>query len=142
MFLWTGIDYLGEANRAGWPNIQFPSGLLDRTGVQRIRGMERESWWSDRPVVHVVRNANTAAPGPATDGAGGPSQPAVPTMIAVATPPPVIALFDDWTPADPDAGRQTIEVYSNCRSVEAFLNDRSLGRLPLNADAAPPCAGR
>ena len=137
MFLWTGIDYLGEANRSGWPNIQFPSGLLDRTGAQRIRGMERESWWSEKPVVHVVRNANTAAPGPATDGAGGPNQPVVPTMIAVATPAPATALFDDWTPADPVPGRQTIEVYSNCQSVEAFLNDRSLGRLPLNADAAP-----
>lgn len=137
MFLWTGIDYLGEANRSGWPNIQSPSGLLDRTGAQRIRGMERESWWSERPVVHVVRNANTAAAGPATDGAGGPNQPVVPTMIAVATPPASVALFDDWTPAGEAPGQQTIEVYSNCQSVEAFLNGRSLGRLPINGDASP-----
>lgn len=137
MFLWTGIDYLGEANRSGWPNIQSPSGLLDRTGAQRIRGMERESWWSERPVVHVVRNANTAAAGAATDGAGGPNQPVLPTMIAVATPPAPVALFDDWTPTGDDPGQQTIEVYSNCQSVEAFLNDRSLGRLAINADASP-----
>ncbi|MBB5747650.1 glycoside hydrolase family 2 TIM barrel-domain containing protein [Brevundimonas variabilis] len=137
MFLWTGIDYLGEANRSGWPNIQSPSGLLDRTGAQRIRGMERESWWSEKPVVHVVRNANTNAAGPAIDGAGGPNQPAVPTMIAVATPPAPVALFDDWTPEALTPGPQTIEVYSNCENVEAFLNERSLGRMPINADASP-----
>lgn len=137
MFLWTGVDYLGEANRSGWPNIQSPSGLLDRTGAQRMRGMERESWWSDRPVVHVVRNANTAAAGPATDGAGGPNQPVLPTMIAVATPPTQPSLFNDWTPTDLSPHPETIEVYSNCNSVEAFLNDQSLGALPINADASP-----
>ena len=58
-------------------------------------------------------------------------------MIAVATPPPPVALFDDWTPAGDAPGQQTIEVYSNCQAVEAFLNDRSLGRLPINGDASP-----
>ncbi|WP_288805386.1 glycoside hydrolase family 2 TIM barrel-domain containing protein [uncultured Novosphingobium sp.] len=137
MFLWTGVDYLGEANRSGWPNIQNPAGLLDRTGRQKISGMERESWWSDRPVVHVVRNADPAAAGPATDGAGGPNQPVLPTMIAVATPKPKVSLFDDWTPQDRSPHDETIEVYSNCRQVEAFLNGRSLGTLPINADASP-----
>ncbi|MCU6454114.1 DUF4982 domain-containing protein [Sphingomonas sp. A2-49] len=137
MFLWTGVDYLGEANRSGWPNIQNPAGLLDRTGRQKISGMERESWWSDRPVVHVVRNADPAAAGPATDGAGGPNQPALPTMIAVATPRPRVALFDDWTPANAAPHDETIEVYSNCRRVEAFLNGRSLGVQAIHDDAAP-----
>nr|WP_314466977.1 glycoside hydrolase family 2 TIM barrel-domain containing protein [uncultured Novosphingobium sp.] len=137
MFLWTGVDYLGEANRSGWPNIQNPAGLLDRTGRQKISGMERESWWSDRPVVHVVRNADPAAAGPSTDGAGGPNQPVLPTMIAVATPKPKVALFDDWTPQDRTPHDETIEVYSNCRQVEAFLNGHSLGTLPINADASP-----
>lgn len=137
MFLWTGIDYLGEANRSGWPNIQSPAGLLDRTGRQKISGMERESWWSERPVLHVVRNADPAAAGPSTDGAGGPNQPVLPTMIAVATPKPKVALFDDWTPQDRSPHDETIEVYSNCQQVEAFLNGRSLGTLPINRDAAP-----
>ena len=137
MFLWTGVDYLGEANRSGWPNIQNPAGLLDRTGRQKISGMERESWWSDRPVVHVVRNADPAAAGPSTDGAGGPNQPVLPTMIAVATPKPKTALFDDWSPANRKPHEETIEVYSNCQQVEAFLNGRSLGVLPINRDASP-----
>lgn len=137
MFLWTGVDYLGEANRSGWPNIQSPSGLLDRTGRQKISGMERESWWSERPVVHVVRNADPSAAGPATDGAGGPNQPPLPVTIAVATPKPKTALFDDWTPADARPHDETIEVYSNCQNVEAFLNGRSLGVQPIHPDAAP-----
>lgn len=137
MFLWTGIDYLGEANRAGWPFISRYTGLLDRTGAPHIRGLERASWWSDKPVIHVVRNAIPDAAGPATDGAGGPNQPTLPTMIAVATPQPPVALFDDWTPANLQPHPETIEVYSNCRQVEAFLNGRSLGSLPINADASP-----
>ncbi|MES2336823.1 MAG: glycoside hydrolase family 2 TIM barrel-domain containing protein [Pseudomonadota bacterium] len=137
MFLWTGIDYMGEANRAGWPFISRYTGLLDRTGAPHIRGLERASWWSDTPVVHVVRNAIPTAAGPATDGAGGPNQPVLPTMIAVATPQPPVALFDDWIPANRQPHPETIEVYSNCRQVEAFLNGRSLGSLPINADASP-----
>jgi beta-galactosidase len=99
--------------------------------------MERESWWSDRPVVHVVRNADPAASGPATDGAGGPNQPALPTMIAIATPKPKVALFADWTPQDQSPHDETIEVYSNCRQVEAFLNGRSLGTQAIHQDASP-----
>jgi beta-galactosidase len=137
MFLWTGIDYLGETNRAGWPFISRYTGLLDRTGLPHIRGFERQSWWAEQPVIHVVRNAIPDAAGPATDGAGGPNQPVLPTMIAVATPQPPVALFDDWTPADTSPHPETIEVYSNCRSVEAFLNGASLGTLPINADASP-----
>ncbi len=137
MFLWTGIDYLGEANRAGWPAISRYTGLLDRTGAAHVRGLERASWWSETRVIHVVRNAIPTAAGPATDGAGGPNQPVLPAMIAVATPQPPVALFDDWTPANAKPHAETIEVYSNCRQVEAFLNGRSLGTLPINANASP-----
>jgi beta-galactosidase len=58
-------------------------------------------------------------------------------MIAVATPKPKVALFDDWTPDDRTPHEETIEVYSNCQRVEAFLNGRSLGTLPLHQDASP-----
>lgn len=135
MFLWTGIDYLGEADRSGWPNIDNPAGLLDRTGALKIVGMQRASWWAEQPVLHVVRNAVPAAPPPSNDGAG--PAPALPTMIAVATPQPKVALFDDWTPADLTPHPETIEVYSNCASVDVSLNGRSLGAKPLPANASP-----
>ncbi|HEX7070804.1 MAG TPA: glycoside hydrolase family 2 TIM barrel-domain containing protein, partial [Rhodothermales bacterium] len=50
-FLWTGIDYLGEAGP--WPSRGFYSGLLDFTGAVKPRGRFREALWSDRPVVHL-----------------------------------------------------------------------------------------
>jgi beta-galactosidase len=135
MFLWTGIDYLGEADRSGWPNIDNPAGLLDRTGGLKIIGMQRASWWAEQPVLHVVRNAAPAAPPQSNDGAG--PAPALPTMIAVATPQPKVALFDDWTPTDLTPHPETVEVYSNCASVEVALNGRSLGAKSLPADASP-----
>ncbi|PXA90055.1 glycoside hydrolase family 2 [Caulobacter sp. D5] len=135
MFLWTGIDYLGEADRSGWPNIDNPAGLIDRTGLAKPIGLQRASWWAEKPVLHVVRNAMPAAPPPSSDGAG--PAPALPTMIAVATPQPKVAVYDDWTPADLTPHDETIEVYSNCASVDVSLNGRWLGAKPLPADASP-----
>ena len=57
-FLWSGIDYLGES--FGWPMIAAGSGLLDRTGAIKPMAYERQSWWSDKPVVHVVRRISPA----------------------------------------------------------------------------------
>jgi beta-galactosidase len=58
-------------------------------------------------------------------------------MIAVATPRAKIDIADDWTPADLSPHPETIEVYSNCPSVEVTLNGRALGAKPLPADGAP-----
>jgi len=52
-FLWSGIDYLGES--PGWPMIAFNLGLLDRTGTPRPLAFQRQSWWSEQPMVHLTR---------------------------------------------------------------------------------------
>ena len=130
-FLWTGVDYMGETDRRGWPYISNDSGLIDRTGELKIDGMRIASWWSDQPVIHIVRN--TAAP---ADAGAAPSPP-VPTEVGVGTPPSANTLFDDWTPTNRRPHPETIEVYSNCTEVEAYLNRRSLGRKSLPADASP-----
>ena len=54
-FLWTGIDYLGEAGR--WPSRGFYSGLLDFSGAVKPRGRFREALWSTRPVIHLGTHA-------------------------------------------------------------------------------------
>ena len=130
-FLWTGVDYMGEADRRGWPTVSSSSGLLDRTGQLKIDGMRVESWWNNKPVVHVVRNTD-----PPTNP-NAPPPPPVPTEVGVGTPLRANTLFDDWTPADRHPHPETIEVYSNCTEVEAFLNGRSLGRKPVPANASP-----
>jgi beta-galactosidase len=107
-FLWTGVDYLGEAQ---WPAISNRSGLFDRTGKWKPLGFQRQSWWSDKPVVHIVRKDDNAGEG---------------DWVA------------DWTPLDPgtyDDAR--VQVYSNCDEVELFLNGKSLGVREKPADDSP-----
>jgi beta-galactosidase len=46
-------------------------------------------------------------------------------------------VFADWTPTNLQAHAENVEVYSNCKEVELFLNGQSLGTKAINADAAP-----
>ena len=56
-------------------------------------------------------------------------------MVGVAMPQPKgPGALADWSPADRSAHDETVEVYSNAPEVELFLNGRSLGRKPRNAD--------
>ncbi len=57
-FLWTGIDYLGEAG--AWPRIGSGSGLIDRNGLIKPDGYLRASWWSKAPMVCIVRGGGGA----------------------------------------------------------------------------------
>ena len=122
-FIWAGIDYLGEA--PGWPAVASDFGLLDKTGRMKPAGWERASWWSEKPVVHMVRRMAPRQAAPTDPGYEG------------GRPIPAETLFDDWTPAGLSPHQETIEVYSNCAQVELSLNGRSLGPQPLAADAAP-----
>jgi beta-galactosidase len=51
-FLWTGIDYLGEAK--GWPVHASPAGILDMAGYEKTEYYFRRSLWSDEPFVYVA----------------------------------------------------------------------------------------
>jgi beta-galactosidase len=120
-FLWSGIDYLGESRR--WPVMAVGSGLLDRTGAPRPRAFERQSWWSDKPMVYICRRVEP-------EGAT-PSDPGFNPLTRRQTQ------FSDWTPHNTEPHNETVEVYSNCEQVELVLNKKSLGSKSLPADASP-----
>lgn len=50
-FLWTGIDYLGEAR--SWPSRGLYCGLLDLGGFTKPRGWFRAALWADTPVTYI-----------------------------------------------------------------------------------------
>ncbi len=50
-FLWIGIDYLGECG--GWPSHTHGSGNLSTAGFEKARYYSRQSWWSDKPMIHI-----------------------------------------------------------------------------------------
>jgi len=125
-FLWAGIDYLGEA--PVWPLVSSNSGLIDRTGFPHPLGLERQSWWSAAPVVHIVRRVRPAT-SRGTDGAA----PAPAANYRLRLP----EIYADWTPSNAQPHDENVEVYSNAEQVELFLNGQSLGSKPLPADASP-----
>jgi beta-galactosidase len=73
--------------------------------------LQRQSWWAEKPVVHIVRKEDNA-------GAGD--------------------WINNWTPTDFDTYDDAkVAVYSNCDDVELFLNGKSLGSKPKPADDSP-----
>ena len=110
-FLWTGVDYLGESD---WPQVAHGSGLLDKTGGIRDVGYQRKSWWSNEPVLYVMRRQGNAGSG---------------------------EWISDWSPTDIDTyDEATVQVFSNCDEVELFLNGESVGVRKRPADNASPMA--
>jgi beta-galactosidase len=84
-FMWTGIDYLGEA---WWPNKNSSSGVIDLCGFPKDGYYFYQSRWTDRPMVH---------------------------------------LFPHWNWAGHEGQVIPVIAYTNCDSVELFLNGKSYG---------------
>ncbi len=141
-FLWSGIDYLGEAGR--WPSIGAGSGLLLTTSFPRARAFERQSWWADpatAPMVRIARRVQAAHRGPVDPGYTSPtsSNQAATTPNAPLDPTTRFGqpLLLDWTPKDESPHTENVEVYTNADEVELFLNDKSLGVQQRHPDASP-----
>lgn len=104
-FLWTGFDYLGEAGR--WPNHGSMSGLFDTCGFEKPIGYLRESLWSKKPMVYL------AVVGPPRRGVFGRG---------------FGGLKSNWNWADDPRRELPVVAFSNCKSVELFLNGSSIGK--------------
>ena len=126
LFLWTGIDYMGESN-GGWPKKGTQSGLLNQAGFEKTSYHMMKTLWNDAPHLHITTQSLEKSIYK-LNGAGE----------------PVEKKENGWEKAlwfwhetnehwNYGANESTVvEVYSNCDEVELFLNDTSLGRKKLN----------
>ena len=112
-FLWTGIDYLGEAGR--FPSRGSGSGLLDLCGFKKPQGWFRQSLWSSQPMVYL-----SAAVATAPTRASGSSQGA-PVLDRARRS----RTEEHWN--WPQGSRLTVTCYSNCPEIQLTLNGRSVG---------------
>lgn len=97
-FLWTGIDYLGEANE--WPNRASGAGLLDLCGFKKPLAWFRQSLWSDRPMVYLS----------VASGSGGRRG---------------FASVESWN--WPSNSTVNVLCFANCPEVTLSLNDQVIG---------------
>jgi beta-galactosidase len=99
-FLWTGIDYLGEAGR--WPNRGSSAGVLDLCGFKKPAAWFRQSLWSDEPMVYLC--ASESRGGGRFRGMRGEER-------------------WNWS----DGATVTLTCYTNCPEVRVTLNDKEIG---------------
>jgi len=57
-FIWTGFDYRGEPIPYGWPCINSHSGIMDTCGFPKDIFYYYQSWWTDKPVLHLLPHWN------------------------------------------------------------------------------------
>ena len=104
-FLWTGIDYLGEAGE--WPNRANGAGLLDLCGFKKPIGWFRQSLWSGRPMVYICAAPNGG--GNNSRGFGG---------------------AESWNwPANSTV---SVRCFANCPEVALSLNGKIIGTKNLS----------
>jgi beta-galactosidase len=84
-FMWTGIDYLGEAS---WPAKASSSGAIDTCGFKKDGFYFYQSQWTAKPMVH---------------------------------------LFPHWNWKGREGQFIPVTCYTNCDTVELFINGRSVG---------------
>jgi len=85
-FMWTGIDYLGEAR---WPSKNASSGVIDLCGFPKDAFYFYQSQWTEEPMLHV---------------------------------------FPHWNWEGREGQIIPVMAYTNCDTVELFVNDKSFGR--------------
>jgi beta-galactosidase len=54
-FAWTGFDYRGEND---WPDINANYGIIDMAGFPKDDFYYYQSWWSNKPVLHLLPHWN------------------------------------------------------------------------------------
>jgi len=103
-YLWTGIDYLGEAG--AWPQRSNGAGLINLAGFPKTEYYFRQSLWSDKPMIY----AGVSQIQKEEDKSIWSHKKAEPVW--------------NWVAND------TLQVscFTNCTEAELFINNQSLGK--------------
>ena len=99
-FLWTGIDYIGEAGE--FPNRSNLAGLVDLSDFKKPEFYYRQSLWTDTPMLHI-------------------------SCIAPGEKYKRYHIEDNWNWEKYEGKDISVIAFSNCDSVSLFLDNTSLG---------------
>ena len=108
-YLWTGVDYLGEAGR--WPERSNRAGLIDLAGFTKPEYYFRQSLWSDNPMIFIGASKISDK----EDKGIWSQKNALPSW--------------NWKEGE----KLQISCFTNCAEAELFLNGVSLGKKSLAA---------
>ena len=98
-FLWTGIDYMGEARN--WPARSSSAGLMDLAGYPKSEYYFRKSLWTSKPMIYLVAESKAVQGAKRQDAR-------------------------DWNKKP--GYKVNISCYTNCMEAELFINGKSIGR--------------
>ena len=108
LFLWVGIDYLGES--LYWPRRGWEWGLIDIASFEKTMYYYWQAFWSEKPMVHIAVNKKE--------------------KDTFQWRCYNVASHWNFNPGDVD----TVFVYGNTEKVELFQNGKSLGVKKVNPD--------
>jgi hypothetical protein len=121
-FLWTGVDYMGEARR--FPSHAATSGLLDLTSFEKPVYYWRQAMWSEKSMLYLTSRKVRA-----TD------QKSVDPMSNLAGFLNSSDQNEHWNYNVGDS--VLVMAFTDCNEVELFLNGNSLGK--KKSDPANSC---
>jgi beta-galactosidase len=104
-FLWTGIEYMGEAGR--FPSRHSTAGTIDMAGNRKTEFYFRQSLWSSKPMVYI----------------GTTDRPMPESAASLWSHKRIDPLWNYKEGHEIYAG-----AFTNCEEVELFLDNQSLGR--------------
>jgi len=98
-FLWTGIDYLGEAY--GWPIHGSGAGLLTLAGFEKASYYRRQSFWNNDKMVHLT------------------------TTLASQDKGEFTPVSESWN--YPLGEEVLVKCYTNLPTIKVYLNEKEIG---------------
>lgn len=125
MFIWTGIDYLGEVGNPGreWPQRAIGCGLLDLAGFEKPSFNMMKSLWVNKPFIAIYSQTADKSSYVENDGR-------FVDRIPNKSWNRRLWVWEDvnnhWNYAKGE--KIVVELYSNCDEIELFQNGKSLGK--------------